>query len=91
MMATAIVPAFDVELPGNNQQVVDVPIARIVAHDIQQFGPLVHGYIVSYPILRINLAVELFEQQALKLYGAMHFAYCPLHPWRRTRERGSAR
>jgi hypothetical protein len=35
MMATAAVPAFDVELPGNNQQVVDAPIARIVAHDIQ--------------------------------------------------------
>ena len=35
VVATAIVPTFDIILLGNNQQVVDAPIARIVAHGIE--------------------------------------------------------
>ena len=54
MVAAAVVPAFDAELFCDNQQVIDTPIARIVAHSIEQFDPLIHGQIVPYPILCIN-------------------------------------
>lgn len=54
VMTAATVPAFDAELFCNRQQVVDTPIAWIVAHGIEYFGSLVHGNIVSYLILRIN-------------------------------------
>ena len=53
-MAAAAAPAFDAELFGDNQQVVDASVARIVAHGIECFGAFTHGGTVSYSILSIN-------------------------------------